>query len=298
MKIKGSYFPNEDYDFDNATDKLVLFVEMLKARGCYIGDDGHIRSKKGGNMSKLTRYGYWLTMATYNRKPYYFCEHRVIWVWFNGAIPEGFVINHKDYDRGNNHISNLEIMTQKENIDYSTCHRNPPCGEKSGKAKLTDKEAQAIQYLGNIAGWTYAQINSLIGHKMSNTNIGRIVNKQRYAHLPEPESVLMVYPTIVKFTQNKNISKEDELINYALGLAGETGEVVDLVKKYMFHGADINPTDIIYELGDALYYLVAICNVLDIDFYDIALNNNAKLMARYPNGFSCDKSNNRIEDNR
>ena len=62
MKIKGSYFPNEDYDFDNATDKLVLFVEMLKARGCYIGDDGHIRSKKGGNMSKLTRYGYWLTM--------------------------------------------------------------------------------------------------------------------------------------------------------------------------------------------------------------------------------------------
>ena len=108
----------------------------------------------------------------------------------------------------------------------------------------------------------------------------------------------MVYPTIVKFTQNKNISKEDELINYTLGLAGETGEVVDLVKKYMFHGADINPTDIIYELGDALYYLVAICNVLDIDFYDIALNNNAKLMARYPNGFSCDKSNNRIEDNR
>ena len=108
--MKGSYFPNEEYDFENAPDKIVLFVEMLKKRGCYIGEDGHIRGKRGGNMSKITRNGYWLTGAAYNRKDYYFCEHRVVWVWHNGAIPDGMVINHKDYNRSNNHIENLAVL--------------------------------------------------------------------------------------------------------------------------------------------------------------------------------------------
>ena len=296
MAMKGSYFPNEDYDFENTHDKIVLFVEMLKKRGCYIGEDGHIRGKRGGNMSKITRNGYWLTGAAYNRKDYYFCEHRVVWVWYNGAIPDGMVINHKDYNRSNNHIENLELMTQKENVEYSRCNFNHPQGEKSGKAKITDKQAQAIQYLGNVCGWSMKQINSLIGGVMTDASINRVVNKKRYAHLPDAASILEVYPTIVAFTQNKDISKDGELIDYTLGLCGEAGEFTDLVKKSIFHGTDINPTDLLYELGDVLYYLVAICNVLGIDFYEVAMNNNAKLLARYPNGFSCEDSNNRIEE--
>ena len=187
-------------------------------------------------------------------------------------------------------------MTQKENIDYFRCYLNPPQGEKSGKAKLTDKQAQAIQYLGNVCGWSMKQINSIIGNTMTDANVSRIVNKKRYAHLPDADSILAVYPILVAFTQNKDISKDEELIGYTLGLCGEAGEFSDLIKKSMFHGAEINPTDLLYELGDVLYYLVAICNVLGIDFYEVAMNNNAKLIARYPNGFSCEDSNNRIEE--
>lgn len=48
----GSYFPDERYCFDN-DDNLPEFVEMLKSRGYYIGEDGHIRGKKGTLSSKL-----------------------------------------------------------------------------------------------------------------------------------------------------------------------------------------------------------------------------------------------------
>lgn len=294
--IPGSYFPGESYDFENSPDKLCLFVEMLKARGCYISEDGHIRSKKGGLMSKLMRNGYWLTCAAYNRKDYYFCEHRVVWVWYNGSIPDGKEINHIDYNRSNNHIENLEIVSHSENMQHSIVHLNGKnIGEKSGKAKLSDRQAQAIKTLGVLCGWSNKQIASLIGDKIKLPSISRIVTGKRYPHI-QTGNIMEVYPVIVDFTRNKQVGIQEEIKNYTLGLAGEAGEVCDLVKKMIYHGKDISPAELILELGDVLYYLCALCNVLGIDFYEIYLNNNAKLMARYPNGFSTDDSNNRIED--
>ena len=117
--LVGSYFPSEIYNFDDDDDKLPLFVKMLKNRGCYIGEDGHIRRKKGTLASKLMRNGYYLTSAQYDNKMYYFMEHRVVWVWYNGNIPDNLVINHKDYDRANNRIDNLELVTQKEMLNIA-----------------------------------------------------------------------------------------------------------------------------------------------------------------------------------
>ena len=96
--------------------------------------------------------------------------------------------------------------------------------------------------------------------------------------------------------RNRSIGLEEEIKNYALGLSGEVGECVDMIKKQFYHGKEVNPTDVLYELGDILYYLVAMGNVLGFDFCDIAMNNNVKLMSRYKDGFSIEQSNNRIED--
>lgn len=109
---------------------------------------------------------------------------------------------------------------------------------------------------------------------------------------------MSVYPTIVDFTRNKSIGKNQEILNYTLGLSGECGEVVDIIKKVVYHGKEYNPVEIAFELGDVLYYLCALCNVLNIDFSEIMLNNNAKLMERYGDGFSIQKSLNRIENER
>lgn len=81
-----------------------------------------------------------------------------------------------------------------------------------------------------------------------------------------------------------------------MGLCGECGEAVDILKKNLFHGKELDKTELMLELGDILYYLVAICNVLGIDVSEVALNNNAKLLNRYKEGFSKDASNNRVEE--
>ena len=292
--VKGSYFPDEIYDFTNAEDKLPLFVEMLKGRGYYIGEDNHIRSKKGTLSSKLMRNGYYMTSAQYDGKMYYFMEHRVIWVWNNGPIPGGLVINHKDYNRANNALDNLELLTQKENTAYSECHRNPTRGERSGKASLTNKQADAIKTLGITCGWSPSQIAALT--RVKDYNIKRIIKGERYPDAISKESILEVYPTLVDFTRNKEIGELEELKNYLLGLNGECGELTDIFKKVLYHGKEFDAVDVILELGDILYYMTAICNILGMDLSEIMLNNNAKLMARYKNGYSIQQSLDRIEE--
>ena len=293
--LVGSYFPNEVYNFDAEDDKLPLFVDMLKNRGYYIGSDNHIRSKKGTIASKLMRNGYYMTSAQYDNKVYYFMEHRVIWVWHNGAIPKGLVVNHKDYNKANNAITNLELMTQKENVEYSRCHQNPPRGERSGKASLTNKQAEAIKTLGSVCGWSPSKIEALTG--VRDYNVTRIIKGQRYPDVISKDSILEVYPTLVDFTRNKNIGELEELKNYLLGLNGECGELTDIFKKVLYHGKSFESVDVMLELGDILYYFTAICNILGMDLSEIMLNNNAKLMARYKDGYSIEQSLNRIEGN-
>lgn len=296
MKIKGSYFPNEDWDFSDSSKKLDVFVDMLKSRECTIGSDWHIRSRRGNLMSKLTRNGYWLTMAAFNKKCYYFCEHRVIYTWLKGHIPDGMQVNHKDYNRGNNNIDNLELLTPKENAAYSKCHANPSVGERSKSAKFTDKQAGAIKFLCSQSGWSVKAINDFLGNPCTSTNISRIVNVKRYPNVVTPTDVLEVYPTIVDFTRNKKIGIIEEIKDYSMGLCGEVGELVDLMKKMMYHDKDVQPVDVLLELGDIMYYLTAISMVLGFDIDLVAMNNNTKLLARYPNGFDTVKSNERIED--
>lgn len=292
--VLGSYFPNEIYDFDNHSDKLPLFVDMLKSRGYYIGEDNHIRSNKGTLASKLMRNGYYMTSSQYNGKTYYFMEHRVIWVWHNGAIPFGLVVNHKDFNRTNNALDNLELMTQKQNVEYSKCNQNPPRGEKSGRAKLSNKQASAIKTLSLVCGWSHSMIEKVTGVKAY--NITRIVKGKRYPDVIAKEDILEIYPTIVDFTRNKNIKPLEELQNYLLGLNGECGELTDIFKKILYHGKEYNPIDVVLELGDILYYLTAICNILGINITEVMLNNNAKLMERYRDGYSIEASLNRIEE--
>ncbi|EAD0751283.1 TPA: nucleoside triphosphate pyrophosphohydrolase family protein [Listeria monocytogenes] len=86
------------------------------------------------------------------------------------------------------------------------------------------------------------------------------------------------------------------LLNYALGTAGEAGEVADIIKKHAFHGHELNRQDLISELGDVMWYVSQLAVILGISLEEIAKNNVTKLEARYPNGFSEKDSINRKED--
>jgi NTP pyrophosphatase (non-canonical NTP hydrolase) len=84
----------------------------------------------------------------------------------------------------------------------------------------------------------------------------------------------------------------------AIGLAGESGEVCDLVKKGIFHQHGLDMEKLSEELGDVLWYLSALCSTLDISLEDVAQININKLKERYPNGFSSEGSKERRDENK
>jgi NTP pyrophosphatase (non-canonical NTP hydrolase) len=78
-----------------------------------------------------------------------------------------------------------------------------------------------------------------------------------------------------------------------LGLAGEAGEVADLVKKYLGHGHPLITDKLLEELGDVLWYIAAIASLNGHSLSYVANMNIEKLKRRYPDGFSEEASRNR-----
>jgi NTP pyrophosphatase (non-canonical NTP hydrolase) len=79
--------------------------------------------------------------------------------------------------------------------------------------------------------------------------------------------------------------KHGRLAGHTLGLAGEAGEVADLVKKALYHDVPYTPEKIEKELGDVLWYLAAVAKEHGLELARIAQSNVDKLRARYPDGF-------------
>ena len=90
--------------------------------------------------------------------------------------------------------------------------------------------------------------------------------------------------------------RSDKLENACLGLAGECGEVCDIVKKALFQGHALDRAGLIEEAGDVLWYLAELAAGLGVSLEDIAVQNVMKLRRRYPNGFDAGRSRNRGTD--
>jgi len=86
-----------------------------------------------------------------------------------------------------------------------------------------------------------------------------------------------------------------QLLNFCLGLFGEAGELVDHIKKHIFHGHPLDMEYVSKELGDIQWYTCGLATLLGLDSGNIAIENIEKLMARYPNGFSQTDSINRVD---
>jgi len=104
------------------------------------------------------------------------------------------------------------------------------------------------------------------------------------------------YQKLAMTTLNKEMSKKDMLINGVMGLCGESGEAIDIVKKHLAQGHEIDKEKLIKELGDIAWYLAEMATVLDIEMEEIFVKNIEKLKKRYPEGFDKEKSLHREED--
>ncbi len=109
----------------------------------------------------------------------------------------------------------------------------------------------------------------------------------------------------VDFKKYQEVSKENfkaakpleantaRLINWALGLCNEAGELAGQVKHAVFHGEDVNLAEIAKEAGDVLWYLSALLYTAGIDMGACAELNAAKLQHRHGGSYSSEGSVNR-----
>jgi len=103
------------------------------------------------------------------------------------------------------------------------------------------------------------------------------------------------YQQLAMRTLNPNLDKKDILINSVMGLCGESGEAIDIVKKWLAQGHELNKEKLVKELGDIAWYLAEAATALEVPLEQIFQGNIEKLKERYPEGFDEDRSVNRTE---
>jgi NTP pyrophosphatase (non-canonical NTP hydrolase) len=98
------------------------------------------------------------------------------------------------------------------------------------------------------------------------------------------------YQKLAMRTLNPQLNEKDVLLNSVMGLCGESGEVIDLVKKWYCQGHELDEDHLKSELGDVAWYLAEACFALHIDLESVLAGNIEKLKKRYPEGFSTEQS--------
>ena len=80
------------------------------------------------------------------------------------------------------------------------------------------------------------------------------------------------------------------LINGLMGLNGEAGECIEILKKHLFQGHELDKEHLAEELGDVMWYVAVSARALGYDLSDIVKMNVVKLINRYPDGFKSERS--------
>lgn len=84
--------------------------------------------------------------------------------------------------------------------------------------------------------------------------------------------------------------KTFDILIHCLGLAGEVGETLDLLKKHLGHGHPLDLDKLKKEFGDVRWYGAVLEDHFGFKSSEVAEANVTKLRARYPDGFSVEAS--------
>ena len=106
-------------------------AHSIKQGKTWVGDSAHRPAKV-----QLLK-GYWVASLCKDGKYTRRGVHRMMWEAFNGCIEGRLEINHKDLNRTNNKLDNLELITHRENVNhahaiYAQERLHLPKGQRSG----------------------------------------------------------------------------------------------------------------------------------------------------------------------
>lgn len=146
---------------------------------------------------------------------------------------------------------------------------------KQYRIRLTDDECETLK--------TIAKKNNLSVSKLIRS---RIIEG-------EYQTTINEYQKAAYRTANQSLTDSQQLQNGLMGLNGESGECIDILKKHLFQGHDLDKYHIAKELGDVAWYLAVSAQALGFDLETILQMNVEKLKARYPHGFDAGHSQHR-----
>lgn len=103
------------------------------------------------------------------------------------------------------------------------------------------------------------------------------------------------YQKLAYRTANKELQINQQIMNSVMGMAGEAGEALDIVKKWQFQGHYLDLGHLWKEVGDVMWYIALLCTATGKDLEQLMQENIDKLKARYPEGFESELSQHRQE---
>ena len=171
----------------------------------------------------------------------------------------------------------------EKSLSYQKCHIAACNGDlllsggNCGEDEFLSKEAVSYRIGAEVMIYcVYARLKKL-------TNRSLCIKEDIRMKINEYQELAMT-------TLNPELSKRDVLINSVMGLCGESGEAIDIVKKWMAQGHELDKEHLAKELGDVAWYIAEAATALDISLEDIFQANIDKLKMRYPDGFETKKS--------
>lgn len=131
---------------------------------------------------RLCPDGYMRVNASLHRERWTALAHRLVWVAARGPIPDGMEINHKDGDKTNNRLSNLEVVTPSENVRHSLAvlGRKRARGERHPNAVLDEATVRTIRTRVG-AGETRKAVAHDLG--VSRSAVERVVSGMYWGHV-------------------------------------------------------------------------------------------------------------------
>lgn len=111
----------------------------------------------------------------------------------------------------------------------------------------------------------------------------------KYTMTPNEYQVAAMRTCSIPYTDKRGM-----LLHAVFGLNSEAGEVAGILQKE-YQGHDFNKEHMIKELGDCCWMIAEAATALDVDLEEIMKGNIEKLKARFPEGFTAERSLHRKE---
>lgn len=148
-------------------------VRISRASGTVIG---------AKRKPQLTSRGYLGVMLSVGSVVTHHKVHRVVWQAFNGTIPKGRAINHKNGVKTDNRLANLELCTNQENSKHAKEELDVfRRGEKQHNAKLTDQDVMTIRKIYAEGSTTQRELAKVYG--INHSTLNDVVNRKSWTHI-------------------------------------------------------------------------------------------------------------------